>query len=131
MSIIALATTLVGPITELIGKFVQDKDEAAKLAHEIASLAERQAHEINLAQIEVNKAEAESPSLFKGGWRPATGWVCVLSLGNNYLVAPYVHAFTTITIPTLDLAVMSPILMGMLGLGAFRSFEKWKGVSAP
>ena len=48
---------------------------------------------------------------------------------SNFLVAPYVSAFTSTTIPTLELAEMMPVLMGMLGLGAYRSYEKSKGVA--
>ena len=58
---------LVHPITGLLDKFVEDKDQKAKLAHEIATMAEKQAHDLSLAQIEVNKAEAQSGSIFKGG----------------------------------------------------------------
>jgi hypothetical protein len=67
---------LIGPVAGLLDKFVEDKDQKNALAHEIATMAERQAHESVMAQIEVNKAEAASASLFKGGWRPAVGWVC-------------------------------------------------------
>ena len=59
---------LIGPVTDLLGKFIPDKDAAAKLAHEISTMADTQAHAIALAQIEVNKAEAASSSTFKGGW---------------------------------------------------------------
>ena len=69
---------LIGPVTGLLDKFIEDKDQKAKLAHEIATMSEKHAQQIALAQIEVNKAEAASGSLFKGGWRPAVGWVCKL-----------------------------------------------------
>jgi hypothetical protein len=65
---------LIGPVTSLLDKFVEDKDQKAALAHEIATMAEKQAHESAMAQIEVNKAEAQSGSIFKGGWRPFIGW---------------------------------------------------------
>ena len=77
---------LIGPVTGLLDKFVEDKDQKAKLAHEIATLAERQAHEIAKSQIEVNRAESQSGSVFIGGWRPATGWVCVLGLASTFLL---------------------------------------------
>jgi hypothetical protein len=34
-----------------------------------------------------------------------------------------------VTIPQADMGVMMPVLMGMLGLGGLRSFEKMKGVA--
>jgi len=131
MSVTAIASLLVGPIAELLGKIIPDKDEAAKLAYEIATLAEKQTHDINLAQIEVNKEEAKSPSIFKGGWRPAAGWVCVIALANNYIIYPYVDAFSHHQLPLLDMSGLMPVLLGMLGLVTARSFEKSKGVAAP
>jgi hypothetical protein len=62
-----LLNSLIGPATELAGKFIQDKDKAAELAHELATMSEKIASEQALAQLEVNKAEAASGSLFKGG----------------------------------------------------------------
>ena len=125
---------LINPITSLLDKFIPDADEKAKLAHEIATLAERQAHEIAKAQIEVNKTEAASASLFVSGWRPAVGWVCVGGLGFNFLIVPLGNFYlnitgSTIVIPALDLSQMMTVLLGMLGLGAYRSFEKVKGVA--
>jgi hypothetical protein len=76
-----LLDTLIGPVTSIIDKIVPDKDQAAKLAHEIATMSERMANEQMLAQLEVNKAEAASGSLFKGGWRPSDRmdmWVSIV-----------------------------------------------------
>ena len=60
--------SLIGPVTGLLDKFIEDKDQKAKLAHEIATMSQKHAQELSIAQIEVNKAEAQSGSLFKGGW---------------------------------------------------------------
>ena len=125
---------LIGPVTGLLDKFVEDKDQKARLAHEIATLAERQAHEIAKSQIEVNKSESQSGSVFIGGWRPATGWVCVLGFGVNFLVIPLTNLFLSITenpllVPALDVSQMMPVLLGMLGLGSMRTVEKTKNVA--
>ena len=64
---------LIGPVTGLLDKFIPDADQKAKLAHEIATMSEKHAQEALLAQLEINKAEAASGSIFKGGWRPAVG----------------------------------------------------------
>ena len=127
---------LIGPVTGLLDKFIEDKDQKAKLAHEIATLAERQAHEIAKSQIEVNKSESQSGSVFIGGWRPATGWVCVLGFGVNFLVIPLTNLFLSITenpllVPSLDVSEMMPVLFGLLGLGGFRSYEKSRKVAKP
>lgn len=119
--------SLIGPVTALLDKVVPDKDQRDKLAHEIATLSERQAHEIAMAQIEVNKAEARG-NFWQSGWRPATGWICVAGFGVNFLVAPLAAVFG-LDIPQADTGTMMPILMGMLGLGSLRSYEKTKGVA--
>ena len=67
---------LIGPVSGLLDKFIEDKDQKAALAHEIATMGAKHAQEIAISQIEVNKAEAASGSFFKGGWRPFIGWVC-------------------------------------------------------
>jgi hypothetical protein len=125
---------LINPIAGLLDKFIPDADEKARLAHEIATLAERQAHEIAKAQIAVNNTEASHKSLFVAGWRPATGWICASGLGFNYIVVPLGNFYlavsgNSIVIPSLDLSEMLPVLMGMLGLGAYRTYEKTKKVA--
>ena len=121
--------SLVGPVTELVGKFVEDKDQKNRLAHDLETLV----HKEMLAQMMVNAKEAEHPSVFVAGWRPAVGWICALAMGFNFIVVPLAN-FTLILlevdtpIPALDLSVMSTVLMGMLGIGGMRSFEKVKKV---
>jgi hypothetical protein len=126
---------LIGPVTELLNKVIPDKSEAAKLAHEISTMAEKQAHEIALAQIEVNKAEAASGSIFKGGWRPFIGWVCGTAFAYHFVIQPlliFIVALTGVEIPELpsfDMASLMTVLGGLLGLGSLRTFEKYKGVT--
>ncbi len=118
---------LISPATELAGKFIKDKDQAARLAHELSTMADRHAQEALLAQIEVNKAEA-SGNWFQASWRPLCGYVCVLGLMVNFLVSPIAAGFGFI-VPQADTSVMLPILTGMLGLAGMRSFEKVKKVA--
>ena len=103
-----------------------DKGERARLAHEIATMAERHAQEIALGQIEVNKTEA-SGNWFQASWRPLCGYVCVAGLAVNFLISPLAAAFS-IDIPQADMSVMMPVLMGMLGLAGMRSYERVQGV---
>ncbi len=117
---------LIEPVSDILGKFIQDKDQKAALAHEIATMSERHAQEIALAQISVNKAEA-SAGTFRGGWRPAVGWVCALGFGVNFLISPIAAGFGFV-VPQADVSTMMPVLMGLLGLGGMRSFEKSKGI---
>jgi hypothetical protein len=119
---------LIQPVAGILDKVIEDKDQKAKLAHEIATMSERIANEQVLAQLEINKAEASSGSVFKGGWRPAVGWVCALGFAVNFLVSPIAAGFG-VDIPQADTQVMLPVLMGMLGLGGLRSYEKVKQVT--
>ena len=117
---------LIGPVASLLDKFIPDADTKNKLAHEIATLAERQAHEVALAQIEVNKEEAKG-NWFQAGWRPACAWVCVAGFAVNFLVSPLAEPFG-IVVPQADISTMMPGLLGMLGLAGARSFERVKKV---
>ena len=132
MSIVA---NLIGPVTGLLDKFVEDKDQKAKLAHELATMADTHAQQLALAQVQVNLAEAQSGSVFKGGWRPFVGWVCGIALLYHFILTPCILfgvALLGIDIPPLpafDLSSLLTVLMGMLGLGGLRTFEKTKGVS--
>lgn len=125
---------LVGPITGLLNKFIPDAGERAKLAHEIATMAEKHAHEIALAQIAVNKEEAASGSLFKGGWRPFIGWVCGSAFAYHFVLQPImifgiaVYGLNLPALPVFDMASLMTVLGGLLGLGGLRTFEKVKGV---
>lgn len=126
-------TKLIDPISTILDKFVPDKDEANRLAHEIATLAERQHHEQMLAQVEVNKIEAAHKSLFVAGWRPAVGWICATGLGISYILIPVLAAAQSIhmgkPVEPMDMTELLPILFGMLGFGAYRSYEKKNGIA--
>lgn len=122
----SLLGSLIGPVTGLLDKVIIDKDEKMRLAHELSTMADNHAQSIAMAQIEVNKQDARG-NWFQSSWRPATGWVCVLGFMVNFLVSPICAGFG-IDIPQADTSTMLPVLMGMLGLGGMRSFEKVKKV---
>lgn len=125
---------LISPVSELLEKVIPDTDKRAELAHEIATMAERQAHEIALAQIEVNKADAASGDLFRGGWRPFIGWTCGMALAYHFVGQPVILFGMSVfsvdlpPLPEFDMASLMTILGGLLGLGSLRTFEKFKGV---
>jgi len=85
---------------------------------------------INNAQSEINKIEAGSTSLFVSGWRPFIGWICGSALLYNYILMPFIVYWMTAFypdvpgMPALDVGELSTILLGMLGLGAMRTYEK-------
>jgi hypothetical protein len=127
-AIATLAGTLVGPLTNLISEFIEDKDKSKEIAYKISTLVATQAHENALAQLEVNKVEAANQNLFVAGWRPFVGWTCGTAMAFNYLVVPIADGFG-FPMNVLDITTMFPVLMGMLGFAGLRSFEKVKGVS--
>jgi len=125
---------LIGPVTGLLDKFIEDTDAKTALAHEIATMAQKQAHKSVLAQLEVNKTEAASQSLFVAGWRPFIGWTCGIGFLGNFILIPMGNFVLMLLeyetkIPMIDTSQMMPVLMGMLGLGAMRTVEKVQKVS--
>ena len=123
----SIVSQLVGPVTGLLDKFIEDKDQKAALAHEIATMSEKHAHEALKGQLEVNKVEAAHKSLFVAGWRPCLGWVCALGLFYNSIVVNILGIW--VDVPEVDTTLLVPVMMGMLGIGAMRTVEKVKGVS--
>ena len=130
----SIVSALIGPATSLLDKFIEDKDQKMALAHEISTMAERHAQELAKGQLEVNKVEAASKSMFVAGWRPFIGWVCGIGFLSNFIIIPMANfglalAEVSIVIPMIDTTQMMPVLMGMLGLGAMRTVEKVQKVS--
>lgn len=128
-------TALIGPVANLLDKFVEDKDQKNKLAHEIATMSEKHAQELAKGQVEINKVEAAHRSPLVAGWRPFIGWVCGIALAWHFVLAPviiFIAAWFNVTLPALpefDMGSLMTVLMGMLGLGGLRTFEKSKGLT--
>lgn len=113
--------------SNVIGKIWPDKSaqEQAQLAAAVALVQ---------SQLEVNKTEAASPSVFVAGWRPFIGWVCGAACAWNWIGLPVAKAGLALAGVALDIAPaslteMMPVLLGLLGLGALRTTEKIKGVA--
>jgi hypothetical protein len=137
---------IVGGIFDLAGK-VFDKlfpnpEEKAKAQLELFKLQQEGAFrelEANLlmaqGQMEINKAEAESPDFFRGGWRPFIGWVCGWGLAYQFLIRPILTFILMVSetkvqmLPSLELDTLMTLLFGLLGLGAMRTAEKLKGAT--
>ena len=119
---IDLLGKLVQPVGDILDKVIEDKDQKALLAHEIATMASKHSQEVVLAQLEILKADAQG-NWFQSSWRPLIGWIGGISLGINYMVAPIAMGFG-FSIPQADMSVMMPLLLGMLGMGGMRSFDK-------
>ena len=121
-----MIASLLPVASKLLGKFIEDKDTKNKLAHEIATMAEKHAQQLAMDQIKVNIEEAKG-NWFQSSWRPLIGWICGLSLMINYMVSPILAGFGII-IPQADMSVMMPLLFGMLGIAGMRSYDKTKKV---
>ena len=110
---------LINPVAGILDKFVEDKDQKARLAHEIATMADKQV----MAQLAINQEDAKG-NWFQSSWRPLAGYVAVLGMAINFLVSPICAGFG-VTIPQADMSVMMPLLLGLLGIGGMRSFDKY------
>ena len=77
-------------------------------------------------QAEINKVEAQNRSMFVSGWRPFIGWICGLAFGFHYIVMPLLLVYTDIKPVEFDTNSLFTVLMGMLGLGGLRTYEKLK-----
>ena len=110
----SIFNSLIEPATKILDKVIEDKDQ-------------KNAQELAKGQLEVNKVEAAHHSVFVSGWRPCIGWVCALGLFYNVIVANILGIW--IDVPEVDTTLLVPVMMGMLGIGAMRSYEKVKGVS--
>ncbi|MGD9872386.1 MAG: holin family protein [Thauera sp.] len=130
---------LIPAVVSVIDKVLPDPQQAAEAkmrALELAQKGELAALDADvrmaLGQMEVNRAEAQT-DLFRGGWRPATGWCCVAGLAYQFIlqpVLPWVVALLGAEVPPLpaiDNETLLVLLTGMLGLGGLRTFERVKG----
>lgn len=128
----------IGSIIDSVGKVAGDLITTEKEKRELDLREKALDQAVDLAQIEVNKAEAASGSLFNGGWRPAIGWTCALALFCYYV--PYILAATVLWIitvvntgqlmprPDLGIADLLGLVLSMLGMSTLRTAERFKGV---
>ena len=128
----SLIGQLIGPVTGILDKVIEDKDQKAKLAHEIATMSDTHAQQALLAQLEINKAEAQSGSLFKGSWRPAVGWISALAVLYHFILQPCILFLAALfgaeipELPEFEMGTLLTVLGGMLGSGGLRTYEKQK-----
>jgi hypothetical protein len=131
----SLITSLLPAVTDVVGRFLPaDPEKKAAAEREIKSALQSHLAQVDLAQLGVNKVEAASRSVFTSGWRPFIGWTCGSAMAYTYVVQPVLvfalaQSGYLIELPRMDLGELMPVLMGMLGLGGLRSWEKVKGVA--
>lgn len=129
-------TAVANVANTILGRVLPDKtaNDAAKA--ELARMVAAGEVAQEVGQLDINKVEAASNSIFVAGWRPFIGWVCGAAFGYSYVIHPM--ALTLFAafhvqldaskLPVLDMSQMMPVLLGMLGLGALRTYDKTQGV---
>jgi hypothetical protein len=134
-----LILPLITVVGDLLDKFIPDPNKKAEMQLEILRMDQAgrfKELEVEVAQItgqlEVNKAEAGNASVFVSGWRPFIGWTCGGGLAYQLLARPIFGWIMNSWLkwdmpPALETETLMTLLFGMLGLGAYRTVEKFKG----
>ena len=123
MSIFTEITNPIKEVGKILDELFTSKDE--QLSKEIIMM--RLDNCIKEKQIEINKQEAKSKSLFIAGWRPFIGWTCAFGILYEFLFNPFLTGFGY-NFPSIEISALHSLIMGMLGLGGLRTFEKVKKV---
>jgi hypothetical protein len=133
---------ILSPVLNKVLSYIPNPLEKAKAEMEFKQHLADQEQEILKAfiaqdqgQIEVNKVEAASSSMFVAGWRPFVGWVCGFGVAWAFVLKPMLDWLLAIVSPGITTPVIASgdllsLLLGLLGMGAIRSFEKVKGVAS-
>lgn len=130
-----LIKSMIGPIISPLIDRIPDPNERARAKEQIEAQMLAAMTSLVQGQLEINKTEAQHGSIFVAGWRPGIGWICGIALGWNFIIQPVVSWGAFIAgvnlegMPTLDTNELTTILLGMLGLGGLRTYEKRLGVA--
>ena len=118
-------------VNGIVDRVIPDPAQAAAAKLAVAKLQQDgQLAELNAftdavkGQLAINLADANSKDKFQSRARPFIMWVCGLAFATQYVLGPLFHQFYVI--PALDMSVMMPVLLGILGLGGMRTVEKMK-----
>jgi len=134
-----MAAIFLGPVLDLvhgvIDKIWPDANTREKAKADAAMALMKGEFDNELAQISVNAAEAKSDKLFVAGWRPFIGWVCGSAFAYHFIFQPFVVFILKVLhvavpdMPVLSMGDLMPVLLGMLGLGGLRTYEKIQGAN--
>lgn len=138
---ISIVTSLLPVLGSVIDKIIPNVAERERAKAELAlKLAENETELVKLfaaqdqGQIEINKEEAKSNSLFVVGWRPAVGWICATGCAWAFILKPILDwgiavSGRAVTLPVFQTGELMSLLLGLLGMGTLRTYEKFKGVA--
>lgn len=127
---------LLGIGNKLIDHFFPDANQAAAAKLELLKMQQNGDLQVMASQMEINKIEAQNPSLFVSGWRPFIGWGCGVAFLYAALFEPLIRFISTVifkyngAFPVIDTQLTLQILLGLLGLAGMRSWEKKEGVAS-
>ncbi len=128
--------TGIGEALKVVGSIADDLHTSKEEIAHIKLKDKELDTEVMLGQMAINREESKHKSIFVAGWRPFIGWVCGGGVAYNYILYPILKYMAVIfnwaevsELPVLDLGEMMPIILGMLGIGAMRSYDKQKGNS--
>ena len=129
-------TQAIPLIGDLLDRVIPDVNERKKAKEELAQLQVNGELEGLLGQLKINLAEAQNHSVFVSGWRPFVGWTCGIALAYNFVAYPLLKFGAVLffdvdlsELPQLEASELMTVLLGMLGLGGMRSYEKRNGVA--
>ena len=117
---------LASTVGSVLDRVIPDKNARAEARERLEALDLTQEFRLVLGQLEINKVEAAHKSLFVAGWRPFIGWVCGVGLMYSVILQPIASMW--LRLPPVNSDILMPVMLGMLGLGGMRSFEKFKRV---
>lgn len=128
-------TGFLTPVISRLADFIPDPEARAKAQAEATTQMLEFVTSQNNAQLAVDAAEANNKNVFVAGWRPAIGWACGAAFAWDYVLEPMATFVCAaighpVALPSLDTSEMTPVLMGMLGLGGMRTYEKIAGAAA-
>ena len=137
MALGTLISGLIGPILGPLIDLIPNKNERARAAEQAEAQIIAAMTGLVEGQLKINQQEAQHASIFVAGWRPAVGWICGIALGWNFIVQPLLlwaawiipEGAELATAPKLDTGELMTVLLGMLGLGGLRTYEKRVGVA--
>lgn len=134
---------VLAPVIEGILRFIPDKNKRAEARELFDNNILKALTGLVQGQLDINQQEAKHPSIFVAGWRPFIGWVCGFALVWNFILQPLIswvvymfavfglieqEVMVAIAPPSLDSAELTTVLLGMLGLGGLRTYERRLGL---
>lgn len=120
---------------DVLDRVIPDTNARKEAKEKLAELEQQGELSLILGQLAINKQEAAHKSLFVAGWRPFIGWTCGVAFAYAFVLSPVARTIMAANgiditdLPVLNVADMMPVLLGMLGLGGLRTYEKFRGVA--